>query len=335
MAAYTKFTNVETTLLKVNGTDYNTRVAAIEADVSTAEGKITALEANRQNIIEGKVPATNLLTNGDFSNGTTGWSTSTLASCTVSGNVATCLANENNDSINRVLTSVVGHKYYFAAQVKALSSLIGFYMSTSNKFHSGGGNYELLSSIFTATSTNHGMGVMDTRASGFDNFYVKYAIAIDLTATFGAGNEPTAAGMDALLSAFPHSWFDGTQELVPFEKALKYIKVGSVIFAELTSGTAKALALANVPAGSMITQVICQVTDAFNSGSGDTIAVGISGTANKFLATTDITATTVGAYTKAVAYQNDSALTVYATWTGTGTAPDAGGFEVYVAYFKL
>ncbi len=45
MAAYTKFTNVETTLLKVNGTDYNTRVAAIEADVSTAKGKITALEA--------------------------------------------------------------------------------------------------------------------------------------------------------------------------------------------------------------------------------------------------------------------------------------------------
>jgi len=164
-----------------------------------------------------KVTATNLITNGDFSNGTSGWATSTLASCTVSGNVATCLANENNDSINRVLTSVVGHKYYFAAQVKALSSLIGFYMSTSNKFHSGGGNYELLSSIFTATSTNHGMGVMDTRASGFDNFYVKYAIAIDLTATFGAGNEPTAAGMDALLSAFPNSWFDGTQELLPIK----------------------------------------------------------------------------------------------------------------------
>lgn len=166
MAAYTKFTNVETTLLKVNGTDYNTRVAAIEADVSTAEGKITALEAK-----EGK--------------------------------------------------------------------------------------------------------------------------------------------------------------------ALKYIKVGSVAFGDLTSGTAKALTLANVPAGSMITQVICSVTAAFNSSTGDTIAVGISGTANKFLATSDITATTIGAYTKAVAYQNATALTVYATWTGTGGAPTAGSFDVYVAYFKL
>jgi len=181
MAAYTKFTNVETTLLKVNGTDYNTRVAAIEADVST-----------------------------------------------------------NDDEIVNLLRDV----------------------STAE-------------GKITALEEKEG-------------------------------------------------------------KALKYIKVGSVAFGDLTSGTAKALALANVPAGSMITQVICLVTDAFNSGSGDTIAVGISGTANKFLATTDITATTVGAYTKAVAYYDDTAATtVYATWTGTGTAADAGGFEVYVAYFKL
>lgn len=118
-------------------------------------------------------------------------------------------------------------------------------------------------------------------------------------------------------------------------KALKFIKVGSVVFNELTSGTAKAMDLANVPAGAMITQVICEVTDGFNSSTGDTIAVGTSGTANKFLTTSDITATAVGAYTKAVAYDNGTALTVYATWTGTGNAPTKGGFDVYVAYFKL
>jgi len=160
-----------------------------------------------------KVTATNLLTNGDFSNSTVGWSTSTLASCTVSDNVAICLANSANDSINKTLSTVADHKYYFAARVKSTSNLIRFYLSNAQRYHSGSGNYELLSSIFTATSTNHGMGVLDSRLSGFDNFYVKYAIAIDLTATFGAGNEPTAAGMDALLSAFPNSWFDGTQWL--------------------------------------------------------------------------------------------------------------------------
>lgn len=39
MAAYTKFTNVETTLLKVNGADYNTRVTAIETNVSKKANK--------------------------------------------------------------------------------------------------------------------------------------------------------------------------------------------------------------------------------------------------------------------------------------------------------
>lgn len=119
-------------------------------------------------------------------------------------------------------------------------------------------------------------------------------------------------------------------------KSLKLVKVGSVAFGDLTSGVAKAMSITNIPANSMITQVICEVTDGFNSSTGDTIAVGINGTSNKFLATADITATAVGAYTKAVAYHDDTAATtVYATWTGEGDAPTKGGFEVYVAYCKL
>ena len=38
----------------------------------------------------------------------------------------------------------------------------------------------------------------------FDGF-----IAINLTQTFGSGNEPTVAKMDSLMSYFPNSWFDG------------------------------------------------------------------------------------------------------------------------------
>lgn len=164
MAAYTKFTNVETTLLKVNGTDYNTRVAAIETDVSTAEEDILALEA----------------------------------------------------------------------------------------------------------------------AEG---------------------------------------------------KALKYVKVGT-IDKDDTSGEATAMAT-TVPAGAVITQVILSVEEVFNSGDSDTIAVGISGTANKFLATSDITATTLGAYTKIQAYETGAeALAIYATWTGAGTAATTGSADIYVVYFE-
>ena len=43
---------------------------------------------------------------------------------------------------------------------------------------------------------------------------VQNVLAIDLTAAFGAGNEPTAAEMDArLASSFLNSWFDGTNTL--------------------------------------------------------------------------------------------------------------------------
>jgi len=41
--------------------------------------------------------------------------------------------------------------------------------------------------------------------SQFDN-----AVMIDLTATFGAGNEPTQAAMDTILAAYPTKWFEGT-----------------------------------------------------------------------------------------------------------------------------
>ena len=35
-------------------------------------------------------------------------------------------------------------------------------------------------------------------------------VLIDLTAAFGAGNEPTKEQMDAMLSQFPNSYFNGT-----------------------------------------------------------------------------------------------------------------------------
>ena len=37
---------------------------------------------------------------------------------------------------------------------------------------------------------------------------VQQVMAIDLTATFGAGNEPTKAQMDTIMSTYPNSWFN-------------------------------------------------------------------------------------------------------------------------------
>ena len=40
---------------------------------------------------------------------------------------------------------------------------------------------------------------------------------IDLTATFGAGKEPTLAEMDRLMARFPNCWFDGVKPIQTIE----------------------------------------------------------------------------------------------------------------------
>jgi len=44
-------------------------------------------------------------------------------------------------------------------------------------------------------------------------YQIKNNIYINLTKTFGVGNEPTAEQMDKLLEQFPNSWFDGAKNI--------------------------------------------------------------------------------------------------------------------------
>ena len=63
--------------------------------------------------------------------------------------------------------------------------------------------------VLTAVdTTSYSVYLADTVAGEVIKF--KNLLAIDLTAAFGAGNEPTAAQMDAYLAAYPNSWFDGS-----------------------------------------------------------------------------------------------------------------------------
>lgn len=170
-------------------------------------------------VIEGKceqtvgVWGTNLITNGDFSNGTNGWLTAS-SSISASGNELSVLARATAGqakSANCAMTN--GHKYYFRAEVKATTDLAKISVSgIGPKAHSGSGNYESLSSAFLwgASTGPWPFRINDYRMDGWDTIFVKYVTLIDLTAAFGAGNEPTAEQMDAYLAAYPNSWFDGS-----------------------------------------------------------------------------------------------------------------------------
>lgn len=74
------------------------------------------------------------------------------------------------------------------------------------------------SNVFTATTGgSFSDGVTHTYADAATAngkvANVQYQLLIDLTALFGAGNEPTVAQMDALMAQFPNSWFDGTKNI--------------------------------------------------------------------------------------------------------------------------
>lgn len=162
-----------------------------------------------------KLYATNLVTNGDFSNGTTGWS-ALNAGISVASNVLTMLATAQNGRVSQTVTTVSGRKYYFRTTFKANSNLVYFvhFNPTIVYSHTGGGNFETFSNVFTSTGADTVFRIVDSRASGWANVETKYETLIDLTAIFGAGKEPSKEQMDNLLSTFPNSWFNGTSELV-------------------------------------------------------------------------------------------------------------------------
>lgn len=155
---------------------------------------------------------TNLITNGDFSGGVTGWSLATMTTVSSTGNEYIGIATAINGRIQQPVATVSGHMVYRSAMVKSTSSLVGIGTGTSRlKNHSGSGNYELLS-IVSSEGATLWTSIIDGRSSAWTNTYVKYVMTLDLTALYGSGKEPTAAQMDAILASsnFTNSWFDGT-----------------------------------------------------------------------------------------------------------------------------
>ena len=156
--------------------------------------------------------ATNLVTNGDFSNGTTGWSTGTGWS--ISGGVAIG-NNANSTYLTRNSTfSNIGNNYYVALKISNYVS----------------GSVSLLSAHFDRTVDYRLNGTKSTIVKPKVSLLSLYSVSfigniddvmvIDLTTTFGKGNEPTVEQMDEIMSKFENSWFDGTANLFQAKASL-------------------------------------------------------------------------------------------------------------------
>ena len=161
------------------------------------------------NILEFPYPdgtATNIVTNGDFTNGTTGWSNITAI---VDGR-ASKLATAQFASISQLKTTITGNKYYVSADIETdVSSKIYLKFGQGTDAYAYSPTLQKVSSIITATTTSTLLEIGDSRASAWSTYYVDNIIVINLTATFGAGNEPTQGQCNVIFAA----WFDSSSPL--------------------------------------------------------------------------------------------------------------------------
>ncbi|MDP4117666.1 MAG: hypothetical protein Q8873_00535 [Bacillota bacterium] len=187
-------------------------------------------------------PVTNLVTNGDFSNGTTGWTAlSGLAISAVANVLTATLAVSTIGVVCTDLTSAAGtaRKVYVRAIVRSRSATItaidiAIRGSTSatdgtvvaySKSNPVVNTWYTFSSLTTTSTAATGKDRIIIRPSGAANdaIEVKYVSTIDLTAAFGTGNEPSAAEMDAILAFYPNSWFNGAVNFAANPKLLPYL----------------------------------------------------------------------------------------------------------------
>ena len=151
-----------------------------------------------------------LVENGNFSNGSNGWTCGNDATITASNNIATCSkpSNDNNTvrfviTTSQRLVSTNGHKYLFAVDVKAYDNRQIAIIPTAS-FGDGSVAYATYPNTTHITwiwncsvSKSIAYEVRGYTGSSSDNGAITIEVGnvmmIDLTLMYGAGNEPTVA----------------------------------------------------------------------------------------------------------------------------------------------
>ena len=197
---------------------FNTRLTAEETatannKISSVKGKTFAdVDARLEDVeFDTAMMGTNLITNGDFSNGTTGW-VPYNATIAIENGRAKVQPTGQWATIGKSLYGVtIGKKFYFRVDIEGGPGL--YWGNTNVGFGITSAVNKTFAAVITATSSDITVGVGDNKSSSWPPFYVDNLLLIDLTAAFGAGNEPTAEQMDGILAKFTNSWFNGTANL--------------------------------------------------------------------------------------------------------------------------
>ena len=177
------------------------------------------------------VPAKNLVTNGNFSNGTAGYSSfgatisaaDNILSVTGTGAFLSAQTWFNNPEY------VSGDMFYARVRVRVTNNiasqvrLVSYPSQSLSRTIATPAENEWIDISAQGTYSYSG-SISDTRLMVITTYptagdaagkvtEVQYVLLLNLTQIFGAGNEPTREQMDELLAQFPNSWFNGVGNL--------------------------------------------------------------------------------------------------------------------------
>lgn len=186
------------------------------------------------------MPMRNEIVNGDFSQGTTGWS-SLHGSLTVVDSQTVQVTGSGGayePAIYRNLAHPpgAGEKIYAKYRVRSIDDgctelrMIAGNVSKPSGIAVTNPTKDTWYEIATIVNASGSYGLMtmyavyptSAEALGKRSEY-RLVTAINLTQVFGAGNEPTKAQMDALLAIYPNSWFDGTVNLAENKRIIPFL----------------------------------------------------------------------------------------------------------------
>ncbi len=196
-----------------------------EGELISAENTYNApieVEVSGKTEQEQSVWGTNLVTNGDFSDYVTGWN-AINAIISASSNIAKSLATAQYGGMQQNYydySELKGHIMYACAWLK--SDTRDTYMAFLNDGVDQAvvrpsiyGSFEFLSAsrVISTSATKLFNKVQDGRTADWTECQVKNVLMLDLTAIFGAGNEPNKEQVDSMLSQYQNNWFDGDGKL--------------------------------------------------------------------------------------------------------------------------
>ncbi|GGA31641.1 polysaccharide deacetylase family protein [Psychrobacillus lasiicapitis] len=204
----------------------NSNIEVTDSHVSLTRNKTFSSLSSRIEQVEKEnyLPMKNIVTNGSFESGKTGWTSmgpggvsSTESGVALVGTSSLKIVNTSGSRREQQkVTVILGHKYYAKASAYVTSFTSGaIYFRVRNSITNNlSFNNTLLNKWQTlSTIVNADTEVIDLEVgSANSSTYTAHfdgIIMINLTETFGAGNEPLVEEMDKLMSYFEGGWFDG------------------------------------------------------------------------------------------------------------------------------